>query len=115
MWENKSGKCADNLANWKLIKVDEARTLVSKREELPFSIPEAFVEKFKDQIELSNKLEAKACEIMSKECTIDQIKPLYEQAKALYLSSDLAKNLAQMFADYEMLETLWSQISSSYP
>jgi len=48
MWENKSGKCADNLANWKLIKVDEARTLVSKRGELPFSIPEAFVEKFKD-------------------------------------------------------------------
>jgi len=47
-WENKSGKCADNLANWKLIKVDEARTLVGKRAELPFSIPEVFVEKFKD-------------------------------------------------------------------
>jgi hypothetical protein len=56
MWENKSGKCADNLANWKLIKIDEAKTLVSRRAELPFSIPEAFVDKFKEQIELSNQL-----------------------------------------------------------
>ena len=50
---------------------------------------------------------------MSKDCTIKQITLLYEQAKALYLSSDLAKNLAQMFDDYEMLETIWSQISNS--
>jgi len=52
MWENKAAKCADKLANWKMIAVADATQLVSLRSELPFAIPDFFIDKFSEQIKL---------------------------------------------------------------
>jgi hypothetical protein len=110
MWENRAGKCADKDSNWKMISISEAEKLVTKRKDLPFSIPDHFIDKFKEQIETHNKLRSATSKALTKDCTIDQIKPLHEQAKALVLGSELATDLAKMVNDYTLLDILWSQI-----
>lgn len=70
MWENKSGKTADKIDNWKIISVAEAASLVARRDDLPFSIPDAFVSKFKEQIELHDKLRAKTDDALKANCEI---------------------------------------------
>ena len=53
--------------------------------------------------------------MLNAECTIEMVAPLFDSVKGLYLGSELAKQLAQMAADYNLLESLWKQISRSSP
>ena len=67
------------------------------------------IDKFQEQITKYSQIEDQLNKTLNTPdlLSFETIKPLYEELKGIYLGSELAKELAKMFADSNFLENLW--------